>query len=71
MLTILKQESFLLLALIAAVVAFVIEHWLLHSGQMIALIAGVVLVAFIIAASMRVAHQAELLAEKSATPTAR
>lgn len=68
MLTIFKQESFLLLALIAAVVAFAIEHWLLHSGQMIALIAGVVLVAFIIAASMRVAHQAELLAEKVGDP---
>ena len=32
MLTVLKQETFLLLALIAAVVAFALEHWLLHSG---------------------------------------
>jgi Ca2+:H+ antiporter len=68
MLTILKQESFLLLALIAAVVAFPLEHWLLHSGQAVALSAGLVLIAFIVAASMRVAHQAELLAEKVGDP---
>ena len=37
MFTVLKQETFLLLALIAAVVAFALEHWLLHSGQAIAL----------------------------------
>ncbi|OXR27793.1 calcium:proton antiporter [Pseudomonas umsongensis] len=68
MLTILKQETFLLLALIAALVAFPLEHWLLHSGQAIALAGGLVLIAFIVAASMRVAHQAELLAEKVGDP---
>ncbi len=68
MLTILKQESFLLLALIAALVAYPMEHWLLHSGQVVALTAGLVLIAFIVAASMRVAHQAELLAEKVGDP---
>ncbi|CAI8848697.1 calcium:proton antiporter [Pseudomonas sp. IT-P218] len=68
MLTILKQETFLLLALIAVVVAFPLEHWLLHSGQAVALSAGLVLIAFIVAASMRVAHQAELLAEKVGDP---
>jgi len=68
MLTILKQETFLLLALIAALVAFPLEHWLLHSGQTVALAAGLVLIAFIVAASMRVAHQAELLAEKVGDP---
>ena len=68
MLTIIKQETFLLLALIAAVVAFPLEHWLLHSGQAVALSAGLVLIAFIVAASMRVAHQAELLAEKVGDP---
>ncbi|MGH8384337.1 MAG: calcium:proton antiporter [Pseudomonas sp.] len=68
MLTVLKQETFLLLALIAAVIAFPLEHWLLHSGQAVALIGGLVLIAFIVAASMRVAHQAELLAEKVGDP---
>ncbi|PPA02149.1 calcium:proton antiporter [Pseudomonas sp. MWU12-2312b] len=68
MLTVLKQETFLLLALIAAVVAFALEHWLLHSGQAVALTGGLLLIAFIVAASMRVAHQAELLAEKVGDP---
>ena len=68
MLTLLKQERFLLLALIATLVAWPLEHWLLHSGQAIALTAGLILIAFIVAASMRVAHQAELLAEKVGDP---
>jgi Ca2+:H+ antiporter len=68
MLTILKQESFLLLAVIAACVAYPLEHWMLNSGQIVALTAGLVLIAFIVAASMRVAHHAELLAEKVGDP---
>ena len=68
MLSILKQESFLLLALLAAVVAYPLEHWMLHSGQIVALTAGLLLIAFIVAASMRVAHHAELLAEKVGDP---
>lgn len=71
MLSILKQESFLLLAVLAACVAYPLEHWLLHSGQIVALGGGLLLIAFIVAASMRVAHHAELLAERSAIPTAR
>jgi len=68
MLTFLKQEQFLLLALIAAFIAYPMEHWMLHSGQPIALTAGLVLIAFIVVASMRVAHHAELLAEKVGDP---
>ncbi|WP_426233384.1 calcium:proton antiporter [Pseudomonas sp. TWP3-2] len=68
MFSILKQESFLLLALLAAAVAYPLEHWLLHSGQIVALTGGLVLIAFIVAASMRVAHHAELLAEKVGDP---
>ncbi|MGH8348379.1 MAG: calcium:proton antiporter, partial [Pseudomonas sp.] len=68
MLTTLKQERFLLLALIAACVAYPLEHWMLHSGQVVALVSGLVLILFIVAASMRVAHQAELLAEKVGDP---
>ena len=68
MFTVLKQETFLLLALIAAFVAYPLEHWLLNSGQAVALIGGLVLIAFIVVASMRVAHHAELLAEKVGDP---
>ncbi|KJH78195.1 MULTISPECIES: calcium:proton antiporter [unclassified Pseudomonas] len=68
MLTLLKQEKFLLLALIAAFVAYPLEHWLLNSGQAVALTGGLVLIAFIVVASMRVAHHAELLAEKVGDP---
>ena len=68
MLTSLKQEKFMLLALIAAIAAYPLEHWMLHSGQMVALLAGVVLIGFIVVASMRVAHHAEQLAEKVGDP---
>ncbi|MFQ6560120.1 calcium:proton antiporter [Pseudomonas sp. Lb2C1-1] len=68
MLTLLKQEKLLLLALIAACIAYPLEHWLLGSGQVVALTGGLVLIGFIVAASMRVAHHAELLAEKVGDP---
>ena len=44
MLTSLKQEKFMLLALIAAVAAYPLEHWMLHSGQLVALLAGFALI---------------------------
>ncbi|NBB13303.1 calcium:proton antiporter [Pseudomonas sp. SLFW] len=66
--TILKQEKFLLLAAIATCFAYPFEHQLLSHGNTVALIAGIVLVAFIVCASMRVAHHAELLAEKVGDP---
>ena len=68
MLTSLKQEKFMLLALIAAIAAYPLEHWMLHSGQLVALLAGFALIAFIVMASMRVAHHAEQLAEKVGDP---
>ncbi|QTT91091.1 calcium:proton antiporter [Pseudomonas chlororaphis] len=68
MFTSFKQESFLLLALLAALVVYPLEHALLNSGQGVALISGLVLIGFIVAASMRVAHHAELLAEKVGDP---
>ena len=40
MLTSLKQETFLLLALVAALVAYPLEHVLLNSGQGVALGSG-------------------------------
>lgn len=68
MLTLFKQEKFLLLAVLAACAAYPLEHWLLNSGRLIALLGGVALIGFIVIASMRVAHHAELLAEKVGDP---
>ncbi|MCI3943611.1 Sodium/calcium exchanger membrane region [Pseudomonas syringae] len=64
----LKQEKFLLLAIIAMFVAYPLEHVLLGNGQVVALVAGLALVGFIVCASMRVAHHAEMLAEKVGDP---
>jgi Ca2+:H+ antiporter len=66
--TALKQEKFLLMAVVAACFAYGFEHELLSHGNTVALIAGVALVVFIVCASMRVAHHAELLAEKFGDP---
>ncbi len=68
MLTLLKDEKLLLLAIVMVAMAYPLEHWLLSNGQITALIAGVVLVAAIVCASMRVAHHAEVLAEKVGDP---
>ncbi|MFJ7885559.1 calcium:proton antiporter [Pseudomonas sp. NPDC096917] len=68
MLTLLKDEKLLLLAIVMAAVAFPLEHWLLNSGQVFALVGGFVLIAAIVCASMRVAHHAEVLAEKVGDP---
>lgn len=68
MLTLLKDEKLLLLAIVMVAVAYPLEHWLLSNGQITALIAGGVLVAAIVCASMRVAHHAEVLAEKVGDP---
>lgn len=68
MLSLIKQEKLLLLALLAAFAAYPLEHWLLGSGQVVALMGGLVLIGFIVSASMRVAHHAELLAEKVGDP---
>ena len=68
MLTFLKDEKLLLLAIVLACAAFPLEPWLLHNGQVTALVAGGVLIAAIVCASMRVAHHAEVLAEKFGDP---
>ena len=64
----LKQEKFLLLAIIATFVASPLEHTLLGNGQTVALVAGLALVGFIVCASLRVAHHAEMRAEKVGDP---
>ncbi|MDD0976324.1 calcium:proton antiporter [Pseudomonas fontis] len=63
MLALLNQEKPLLLAVVMAMLAWPLEHWLLGQGHGIALIAGFVLVGAIVCASMRVAQHAERLAE--------
>ncbi|QXI29197.1 calcium:proton antiporter [Pseudomonas vanderleydeniana] len=68
MLTLLREEKYLLLALIMAALAFPLEHALLGNGRGVALVAGLVLIGAIVCASMRVAHHAELLAEKVGDP---
>lgn len=68
MLTLLKDEKLLLLAIVMVCAAYPLEHWLLGSGQATALIGGIVLIAAIVCASMRVAHHAEVLAEKVGDP---
>ncbi len=63
-----KQEAFLLLAVVMALLAYPLEPWLLGQGHGIALAGGIVLVAAIVCASMRVAQHAEFLAEKVGDP---
>jgi Ca2+:H+ antiporter len=66
--TVFRQEKFLLLAIIAACVAYPLEHAMLAHGHGVALAAGLALIAAIICASLRVAHHAELLAHKVGDP---
>jgi Ca2+:H+ antiporter len=68
MLTYLREEKFLLLAVLAAIIAFPFEPALLNHGQGVALAGGIALVLAIVCASMRVAHHAELLAHKVGDP---
>ena len=64
----LKQETFLLLAVAAACFAYPLEHAMLSHGHGVALAAGIALIVAIICASLRVAHHAELLAQKVGDP---
>jgi len=65
---IVKQEKFLFLAAFVALVAFPLEHVALEAGQAASLVAAIVLIVAIVFASMRVAHHAEVLAEKVGEP---
>ncbi|SCX83735.1 calcium:proton antiporter [Rhizobium sp. NFACC06-2] len=66
--SILKQERMLLLAVPAAIVAYLAEHAIFEAGKTVALIAAVVLIGLIVLVSMRVAHHAEILATKVGDP---
>ena len=65
---ILKEEKFLILALVVAAIAYAGEHAVLGMGQTVSLVAAAALVATIVAVSMRVAHHAEILAVKVGDP---
>ncbi|WP_245295668.1 calcium:proton antiporter [Rhizobium rhizosphaerae] len=64
----LRSEWILLVALAAAILGFSVEHMLMEAGRIAALAGAGVLVAAIIATSIRVAHHAEILAVKVGDP---
>ena len=65
---IVREEKFLLIAFIVGIIAFAGEHAVLEMGRSAALAAAAILIIAIVAASMRVAHHAEILAIKVGDP---
>lgn len=65
---IIRKETNLLIAVAVAALAIPLEHSLVHAGQAVSLIAAVALIGVIVLASLRVAHHAEILAEKVGEP---
>lgn len=68
MMSLVKQESFLFVALAFAILAYGFEHTLLEQGQLVSMIAAGALIVVIVMASTRVAHHAEVLAHKVGDP---
>lgn len=68
MMSLLKQESFLPVALGFAILSYLFEHALLPQGQLVSMIAACALIIVIVMASTRVAHHAEVLAHKVGDP---
>ncbi|MFB9948051.1 calcium:proton antiporter [Rhizobium puerariae] len=66
--SLLKQERFLVIALVAVFIAYAVEHSVLEAGQTASAVAAIALVAVIILTSTRVAHHAEVLAHKVGDP---
>lgn len=64
----LKEEKFLIVAVVVAVIAYWLEHSVVEAGRGVALVAAAALIVTIVFASMRVAHHAELLAVKVGDP---
>jgi len=67
-LRLLKQERFLIVALVTCFVAYGAEHEILQAGKTASIIAAAVLIGIIILASTRVAYHAEVLAHKVGDP---
>ncbi|GGZ24029.1 calcium:proton antiporter [Asticcacaulis endophyticus] len=68
MTALIKKELFLIVGVVMAVVASAAEHSVLQAGQTTSLITALILIGAIILASLRVAHHAEVLAEKVGEP---
>lgn len=68
MMSLVKQESFLFVALAFAILAYGFEHTLLEQGQLVSMITAAALIVVIVMASTRVAHHAEVLAHKVGDP---
>ncbi len=66
--TFLRGEFVVLPALIAGIVCFALEHTIMGLGPIGALSGAIILIASIIAVSVRVAHHAEILAAKVGDP---
>lgn len=64
----LKSERLLILGIVLAIALTPFEHAILHMGQVAALITALVIIAAIIMVALRVAHHAEVLAEKVGEP---
>ncbi len=64
----LKTERYLVIALVVGVIAYLSEHSIMEMGQAAPLVAAAALVATIVLVSMRVAHHAEILAIKVGDP---
>jgi Ca2+:H+ antiporter len=64
----LRQEKILLFPILMAVFGFSLEHEILAMGTVVSLAAAAAPIAAIVAASLRVAHHAEVLAVKVGDP---
>lgn len=62
------REKPLVIAISLSAIAYILEHSLLEGGKALAGVAATVLLASIISVSLRVAHHAEILAEKVGEP---
>ena len=68
MLQAIRQERLLLLPILGGLAALMVEHQLVEAGKLISLLAAGALIVLIVLASIRVAHQAEILAVKVGDP---
>jgi Ca2+:H+ antiporter len=66
--SLIKNERLLLVAIVAVALGYSLEHMFLSQGRVVALVVSLLLIAAILLASVRVAHHAELLAEKVGDP---
>ena len=68
MLTTLRQEKFLWLAMSAGIAMLLLSHFFAETGQSVSLLLALIIIAVIVGAALRVAHHAEQLAERFGEP---